>query len=138
MDCTEIRIANRLGDMPAIVSMVEQFGVRHAIPAALVNDLNLCLDEVICNIISYGYPDHGKGEITVRLNYQPGLISTEIHDDGRPFDPLQTAPPDLDGTVQSRKVGGIGIYFVRQLMDDVVYRRVDNQNRLFLRKSIPT
>ncbi len=138
MDRAEIRISNRLEEMPAIVSMVEKFGARNAIPAALVNDLSLCLDEVICNIISYGYPDNGKGEIAVRLDYEPGRISTEISDDGTPFDPLQAGSPDLSGTVETRKIGGVGIYFVRQLMDDVVYRRVDNQNRLLLRKSIPT
>ena len=117
--------------------MVEEFGARHDIPAAVVDDLNLCLDEVVCNIISYGYPDNAKGEIAVLLSYLPGEITAEIRDDGAPFDPLQAPPPDLSGTVQTRKVGGIGIYFVKNLMDDVVYRRAGNENRLVLRKNIP-
>jgi anti-sigma regulatory factor (Ser/Thr protein kinase) len=137
MDGTQIHIRNRVEEMPAIVSMVEDFGARHHIPPALVNDLNLCLDEVISNIISYGYPGGAKGEITVLLSYQAGQLTTEIRDDGAPFDPSRTDPPDLSGTVQTRKVGGLGIYFVRQLMDDVVYHRAGNENRLMLKKNIP-
>lgn len=137
MDGMQIHIRNRIEETPAIISMVEDFGARHHIPPALVNDLNLCLDEVISNIISYGYPDGAKGGITVLLSYQAGQLTMEIRDDGAPFDPLQAGPPDLSGTVQTRKVGGIGIYFVRQLMDDVVYQRAGAENRLVLRKNIP-
>ena len=137
MDGTQIHIRNRMEEMPAIVSMVEDFGARHHIPPALVNDLNLCLDEVISNIISYGYPSGAKGGITVLLSYQAGQLTTEIRDDGAPFDPLRVNSPDLSGTVQTRKVGGLGIYFLRQLMDDVVYNRAGNENRLMLRKNIP-
>jgi serine/threonine-protein kinase RsbW len=112
-------------------------GAKHSVPAGTVNELNIALDEALNNIISYGYPDSGNGQIMVRLSYQPGEISAEVHDDGKPFDPLQAGAPDLSGTVQTRKMGGVGIHFMRQLMDDVAYARVGNENRLLLKKKIP-
>ena len=53
------------------------------------------------------------------------------------FDPTQVAPPDLRSTLKERKVGGMGIHFVRSLMDDVVYARADGKNCLHLRKKLP-
>jgi anti-sigma regulatory factor (Ser/Thr protein kinase) len=136
MDRMELRIHNRREDMPAIITMVEEFGVKNNIPGAVVNDLNLALDEVLINILSHGYADGATGQILVQLNYQSGELSAEIRDDGKPFDPLQVGPPDLGGTVQTRNVGGLGVHFVRQLMDNVVYARVGNENRLLLIKKI--
>jgi serine/threonine-protein kinase RsbW len=136
MDLKEMSIRNQREDMPAVVSMVETFGAAHNIPGIVINEINLALDEVLNNIISYGYPERENGNITVRLAYQPGEISAEVHDDGKPFDPGLAGPPDLSGTVQTRKVGGVGIHFVKQLMDEVVYARVGNKNRLLIRRRI--
>jgi serine/threonine-protein kinase RsbW len=133
---TELRIKNRMADMSAIVAMVEEFCARFNVPIAAVNDLNLCLDELICNTISYGYPDDRAGAIDVRLGYLPGQLRAEIHDDGVAFNPLEAESPDLSGSVQTRKVGGVGIHFVKELMDDIVYRRVANENQLTLIKNI--
>src|ERR1017187_7151145 len=137
MNGMEMRIRNRLDELPAIATMVDDFGVKHSIPGVVINELNLVLDEVLSNIISHGYSERTTGQIMVRLNYQPGEISAEVHDDGKPFDPLQAGPPDVSGTVQSRKVGGLGIHFVKELMDNVAYARVGNENRLVVRKKIP-
>jgi anti-sigma regulatory factor (Ser/Thr protein kinase) len=133
---TELRIRNRMEDMSAVVAMVDEFYARFKIPEAAVNDLNLCLDELICNTISYGYPDDGVGAITVRLVYTPGQLRAEIHDDGVAFNPLEAEPPNLTGSVQTRKVGGVGIHFVKELMDDIVYQRVGDENQLTLTKNI--
>jgi len=137
MSRVEMRIKNRMEDLPVIVSMVERFCAQSRIPSAIANDLNLCLDEILCNIISYGYPEQGAGTIAVRLNYSQGRLEAEIHDDGAAFDPLQAGPPDMSGSVQTRKIGGIGIHFVKELMDDIVYRRVGDENQLLLIKNIP-
>jgi serine/threonine-protein kinase RsbW len=134
----ELRIKNKMEEMPAIVSMVDGFGVKHGISDRVINEINLALDEILCNIISYGYPHGEPGEIMVRLRYRPGEVTAEIHDDGVSFDPLQAAPPDFAATVNDRKVGGLGITFVKELMDEVAYSRVANQNHLLLTKKTPT
>jgi anti-sigma regulatory factor (Ser/Thr protein kinase) len=133
----ELRIKNKMEEMPAVVSMVEGFGVKHSISDGVINEINLALDEILSNIISYGYPQGETGEIMVRLRYRPGEVTAEIHDDGVSFDPLQVASPDFAATVKDRRVGGLGITFVRELMDEVGYSRVANENRLLLTKKMP-
>lgn len=131
----EIRISNSLEEMPTIVSMVEDLGRRHKVPCSVINELNLVLDEVISNIVSYGYPDGGVGWIVVHLDIRPGQVVTEIRDNGIAFDPLSVAAPDLTGTVETRRIGGVGIHFMNSLMDSVAYARVRGENRLTLRKN---
>ena len=133
----EISIHNRLEEMSTIVAMVEQFGAKYAISNLVLNDLNLVLDEVVSNIISYGYSDGTAGHIKIRLTYQSQEISAEIQDDGIPFDPLAAAPIDTTGSLQSRRIGGLGIRFMKELMDKVTYARVGNENRLILIKKMP-
>ena len=133
----ELRIKNKMEEMPAVVSMVEGFGVKHGISDRVINEINLALDEILSNIISYGYPQGETGEIMVRLRHRPGQVTAEIHDDGVSFDPLRAAPPDFAASVADRKVGGLGITFVRELMNEVAYSRVANENRLLLTKKTP-
>jgi serine/threonine-protein kinase RsbW len=137
MDGTEIRIANRQENMAGVIKTMEKFGARHGIPTAVVNDFSVAVDEVLANIVSHGYPDGATGEILVRFVYRPGEICAEIEDDGVSFDPLAAPRPDLGATLQERKVGGLGIHFVRNLMDEVVYRRIEGHNMLRLKKRVP-
>jgi serine/threonine-protein kinase RsbW len=133
----ELRIRNKMDEMPAVVSMVERFGVEHGISDVVINEINLALDEILSNIISYGYRQGEAGDIMVRLQYRPEQVVAEIHDNGIPFDPLRAAPPDLAATVKGRKVGGLGIAFVRELMDEVAYSRAVDGNQLVLTKKLP-
>jgi serine/threonine-protein kinase RsbW len=138
MDRMERRIANRWEEMPDIVAMVERFGAEHACPGPVINDVNVVLDEVLSNIISYGYEDGEQSDILVRLDYRPGEVLVEVEDAGKPFDPLKAPPPDLGVPLEARQVGGLGIHFIKSLMDDVAYARVDGKNRLRLRKKLPS
>ena len=132
----EARIANRREEMPTIARMIEGFGMKHLLPRATVNDLNVALDEVLNNIISYGFEPAERSEILVRLTYGASEIVVEIEDTGRPFDPLQAPPPDLAASLRERKVGGLGIHFVKSLVDEVAYARIAGRNRLRLSKRL--
>ena len=66
----------------------------------------------------------------------PEALEAEVEDDGRPFDPLGVPAPDLQAPLPERRVGGLGIHFVRRLMSEVRYARVDGRNRLVLRKRL--
>jgi anti-sigma regulatory factor (Ser/Thr protein kinase) len=136
MDRIETSIANRLEEMPEVVAMVERFGLENNVPLATINELNVALDEVLNNIISYGFEDGEQSRIQVALTYRPGEITAQVEDSGKPFDPLQVPTPDLTVPLKDRQIGGLGIHFVRNLMDEVIYARVDGKNRLRLRKKI--
>ena len=96
----------------------------------------MALDEALNNIIAYGYEDGAADEIVVTLGYAPPEILLEIEDGGRAFDPLQMPPPDLTAPLQDRKVGGLGIHLIRNLMDDVSYTRTVDKNCLRMVKTV--
>ncbi len=95
----------------------------------------LALEEVVVNVQRYAWDDGAEHQLEVRLRGEAGRsIEIEVRDDGRAFDPLSVAAPDLDAPIDERQVGGLGVHLVRKLMDDVRYRREDGQNVLYLCK----
>ena len=101
-------------------------------------NLNISLDELITNIVSYGYGDTDEHEIHVTLTERNGSLVTVLEDDGTAFDPFTSAPePDLDASVAERRIGGLGVYFVKTLMDEATYERLDNRNRITLVQHAP-
>jgi serine/threonine-protein kinase RsbW len=131
-----LRLHNRLLELDRIADAVEDFGEAHALPAKLRFQIRLVLDELVTNIISYGYPQDGEHVITVAMGQEGSLLRFELEDDARPFDPLSAKAPDLDSEVDHRQVGGLGIHLVRTLMDRVAYERVGDKNHLILEKDI--
>ena len=101
-------------------------------------NLNISLDELITNIVSYGYRDSEEHEIHLTLTDRTGSLVTVLEDDGTAFDPFTSAPePDLDASVEERRIGGLGVYFVKTLMDEAIYERIDNRNRITLVQHAP-
>jgi anti-sigma regulatory factor (Ser/Thr protein kinase) len=129
-----ISIGNTILEMIKVVDFVERFGSEHGIPQSITNDLNICLDELLNNTISYGYADTGPHEIVVNLSLLDGVLTAVLRDDGMLFDPNQSLPIRPSGDLKSRKIGGLGLHFVKSLMDEVVYRRVGHYNETQLKK----
>lgn len=137
---TTVAFKNDLAELERLSSAVEEFGKRHDLPTTALFDLHLALDEILTNVVSYGYDDHHEHEIIVRLalgaDGDSRRLEVEVEDDGRPFNPLETAQPDVDGSVEDRTIGGLGIYLVRRVMDDLEYRRQQGKNVLVMRKTV--
>ena len=94
--------------------------------------MNLVLEELGLNVMDYGYDD-GIHEFEIVLTSEPDTLTIEIIDDGRPFDPLSdTPPPVLEGSIEDRPIGGLGVHLVRELMDELHYRREQGRNHLTL------
>ena len=120
-----------------VVALVEQFGADNALPQAVLNDVNVALDEALSNIIAYGYEAGSGGEIVVRLDYALDEVQVEVEDGGRAFDPLQVPAPDLTAPLPERKIGGLGVHLMRNLMDGLAYHRSGGKNRLRMIKKVP-
>lgn len=135
-----IRIDTTIPGTPSgirrIAGTVDELAVRHRLPADTVADIQVALDEVLSNIITHGYSDDRAHEICVRFMLEPQVLTIEIEDDGKAFNPLSVPPPDRTTPLRDRRVGGLGIYFVTRLMSDVAYSFVENRNRLVLRKTL--
>jgi anti-sigma regulatory factor (Ser/Thr protein kinase) len=129
-------IRNRIAEMEKVVDFVDRFGAAHDLPKPVTDDLNLCLDELLNNTISYGYVDRQPRSIVVVLLLTPGLLAAEVQDDGKPFDLRKAAPATPRGSLRSRKTGGLGIHFVKALMDEVAYMRAGRHNVVRIRKRL--
>ena len=127
-------IANRLSEVERLATAIDTFGAAHGLRDDVVFAFNLALDEVLTNTISYGYDGLAEHDICVRLRVRAGVVQAEVEDDGRPFNPLDGPPPDLESPFEERPVGGLGLHIVRSLMDEVDYRRDGARNILTLRK----
>jgi serine/threonine-protein kinase RsbW len=135
MGTVQMRIPNRVDAMAEVAAMVDAFGNKHGLSRQIVHDVNVALDEVLNNIISYAFEPGARSEICVRLEICGGKIVIDVDDAGRPFDPLGAPSPDLTSGLRERRVGGLGIHFIRNLMDAVEYARVGEHNRLRLSKT---
>lgn len=126
----DLHLVNALPEILRLAEQVEDFCERHGLSPKIAHAFNLAFDEILTNVISYAYDDAGSHQINVRLWLTHGVVGAEVVDDGRAFDPLQQPPPDLDAPVDERAVGGLGIFFVKEMMDTVVYRRENGANHL--------
>jgi len=131
-----IVIGNTIAEMVKVVHFVERFGSDHEIPRPMTNDLNICLDELLNNTISYGYADEAPHEIVVSLSLVDDVLTAVLRDDGMPFDPSRSLPMVSSGDLKSRKIGGVGLHFVKSLMDEIEYRRVGLYNETQLKKKL--
>ena len=103
---------------------------------AVLFDLRIAIEEVFTNIITHGLNRRQTDKISICLKLETESVQVEISDTGLAFDPLTVADPDLDISPADREPGGMGIYLVKQLMDEVSYRRLKGRNILTLRKNI--
>jgi serine/threonine-protein kinase RsbW len=131
-----LRLKNDPAETERVTARLTKFGAHHALPDRIVARINLALDEAISNIVFYAYDDTDDYEIVVRISLTDGLLTAELVDDGRAFDPLQVAAPDVSAPLEERPVGGLGIHLVRHLMDDIQYRREGGRNHLVFTKRI--
>ena len=97
--------------------------------------INICLDELFTNIISYGFEDDLEHKIKFTLNADNNLLTINIEDDGIPFNPLEKIDPEFPDNVESAIIGGLGIHIIKELMDNVYYERTQG-NKLTMKKNI--
>jgi anti-sigma regulatory factor (Ser/Thr protein kinase) len=129
-------ISSKAGDLQDVRDMVCALERERELPPALVFDLYVVLDEVLSNILKYGYDDDAMHRIHVKLSASDAAVEIAIEDDGREYDPFASPAPDPALRLAERPLGGLGLHFVRNLMDAVKYKRESNRNYLFLKKKI--
>ncbi|MCK4338693.1 MAG: ATP-binding protein [Candidatus Cloacimonetes bacterium] len=132
-----VTLKNDLSEIERLSKLIEDFGEINNLSPKIIFDVNLTLDELITNIISYGYEDEDEHKIIVTIWLNGNQLKLKIVDDGLPFNPLTIQEPDhLTQTLDDRPMGGLGIYLVRKLMDHLEYKREQNKNMLLLTKLI--
>ncbi|PWC37964.1 hypothetical protein TSO352_08455 [Azospirillum sp. TSO35-2] len=133
----DLVLRNDLSELERLAVAVDDFIERNDLPPDLAFKFNLCFDELITNIVSYGYGDGGTHEIRVRLEADGAELRAEVEDDADAFDPFAEAPaPDLTGDLDDRRIGGLGVFLVKKTMDRAAYRREGGRNLVLLAKAL--
>lgn len=130
-DKFELEIEGKLENLSVIgdfiVDSMREFGLTER----KIFDVQLAADEACSNIIEYGYADTEEVGVINIICWKRGVdIVVVISDAGTPFDPTSVQPPDLDANVEERQIGGLGIYFMKRLMDEINYEFRDGKNVL--------
>lgn len=130
-------VSNRIEEIRTIERFLTEFSEQHDFPSDAVFQIQLSLEEIFTNVVSYGFDDDTEHDIEIVLSKNGSTITIEIADDGRPFDPLQDAPEmDVESTLEERRVGGAGIALTKTMMTDLRYHRDDGRNHLILVKDL--
>lgn len=135
----DLAICNELAESAKLAPFVEAVGEDVHLPQNMVMSLNLALEEALVNVIQYAYPTHAKGQIVLEASWKssnPSTLTFVLTDEGVAFNPLQVEKVDVTQGLDERPIGGLGIFLIRKLMDEVTYRREENKNKLVMVKHI--
>lgn len=133
-ECQQIELTNNLEELARLEAWLASWAEQMSVDSKTLFQLNLVCDELVTNTILYGCQS-GVAH-TIRISIWVGMDNIEltITDDGLAFDPLSLPSPDVQATVEERRIGGLGIHFVRESMDEAIYERVDKLNILHMKK----
>ena len=131
-----IILKNDLHEIHRLAEFLTGFLTKNNISQEIIMDINLCLEEAVTNIISYGFGDGAEHTITITLTRESDQLVCEVRDAGKAFNPLDHPMPDIDLPLERRPIGGLGIFFVRELADEVEYRRAGPENILTIKKNV--
>lgn len=135
-----LRLALSVAGSPAGLGQVteafELFAAAHGIPDAVRRPVQVVLDELLSNTVRCGKGDGREVTIDVGFALDPERLRVEIVDDGTPFDPLRGAVPDTSLPLERRPVGGLGLLFVKGLVDEITYDGEGGRNRVVLGKRL--
>ena len=133
----EILIDAKPEKLPELTEFAENFLDEIGCPLKTKLQIDVMLDEIFTNIVSYAYaPGEGKARISFECLEGPKRAVITFADRGMPFDPTKVEEPDISLPAEERKIGGLGILMVRKTMDDVSYEYTDGQNILTVIKNI--
>jgi anti-sigma regulatory factor (Ser/Thr protein kinase) len=124
------KISNTREDLPKIPDIVESASISLGISEELGFKLQLCLDEVLTNTITYGYPDGNTDKIIIEFIHSENTVLLKISDNAIEFNPLSVDEPDISLSLDDREIGGLGIHFVRKFSKSQKYSRINDKNIL--------
>lgn len=127
-------IRNDINELNRLVVFLEELEEEWNLPMGLVPSINLALEEALSNVIFYAYEKGSENEISIDFGLKGGELTIVISDAGNPYDPTQKEDPDINLSADERPIGGLGIFLIKQIMNEVSYRRVGDRNQLTLVK----
>ncbi|MEJ2365248.1 MAG: ATP-binding protein [Deltaproteobacteria bacterium] len=125
-----ISFANDMRELTHVLQVVNVFLEPRELQSKLVYAVNLILEEILMNIIRYGYDDEDSHEIEVQIELEEDEVALTVRDDGKEFNPLTIPGPDRSKSAMDRIEEGLGLQFVRHMRNAMEYRREGDRNIL--------
>ncbi len=132
----EIKLKNQVGELEHVAVFIEEICEELGLGMELQMNLNLVLEEMVSNIIFYAYPEGTDAEIELMAEYDGKELTFVLSDQGREFDPTLKEDADVDVNPIDREIGGMGIWIVKNIMNQVTYQRLEGKNLLTMKKEI--
>ena len=133
----EITIDAKVKNLDTVLGMVRDLMEEEGCSIRLQMQVEVAVEEIYVNIAHYAYEGKtGKATVRAEIKKDPKTLEVTFIDSGIPFDPLAKEDPDVNLKAQDRSIGGLGIYMVKQSMDDVRYERKEDRNILILIKNL--
>jgi anti-sigma regulatory factor (Ser/Thr protein kinase) len=129
-------VPGEAAQLPVLAQFLQEFWSAAELPPTQSLPFEIALEEIFMNVVLHGSPEGQQGRVEVCLALDEDNFTLAVEDDGPPFDPLTVAAPDTHAPLEDRRVGGLGVYFVRQMMDAVSYTRVGPRNQLRMTKHV--
>jgi anti-sigma regulatory factor (Ser/Thr protein kinase) len=131
-----IILGNDISEISKLNEFVEEIGNEFSLTPDVVFNVNLVLEEAIVNVINYAYPKEKHESIYLSAQLHEGSIVFVLTDTGMQFDPTKAPEADITLSLEERPIGGLGIFLIRQIMNEVSYERIDGKNVLTLSKKL--
>ncbi len=133
----ELTLDAIVDNIEEVTSFVNNELEKLSCPASAKNQIDIAIDEIFGNIVRYAYtPKIGKASVKIDVLNNPLAIVITFTDNGKPFNPLNRADPDVSLSLDERKEGGLGIFLVKKTMNLVDYEYKDGKNILKIKKNL--
>ncbi len=130
-----VRIENDLSEIAKVDEKLDDFAEQFGVPPAIAATFHIIFDDLLNNVISYGFNDEQRHLIDISLELTANSLIVSIADDGVPYNPLAETAPDTTLSIEDRQLGGLGVHIVVNMVDDISYQRTADKNVLTLTKS---
>ena len=133
----EIIIRNRVEELEKVNQFIEEICEELGLDMELQMNLNLVIEEMVSNIIFYAYPEGVEADIELVAESDGKVVTFLLSDQGREFDPTLKNDADVDiNPIEREGLGGMGIFIVKNIMNEVTYQRLEGKNLLTMKKEI--
>lgn len=117
----QFTVSSKLENLSLISDFIAEVARQYNLDDHILSDIQLAVDEACTNVIQHGYSLEEEGTITIICQLEGDDFTVVIQDHGKSFDLESISLPDLDADLEERKVGGLGLYFMSQVMDEVKF-----------------
>jgi len=131
-----VRITNQRDQIDTVRKFFDDYSKDNKLTEKTVHDIQMALDELLTNIVNYGYEDTDEHQIDIHFGVNDDAVKVEIVDDSKPYNILEKDNPDISLSMEDKPIGGLGIFLIKKLMSNVDYYTEEGKNHLVMIKEL--